>query len=119
MEGLIVIVFILGGGFGLYFLPTIIAASRKKRNIAAIAVLNIFLGWTLIGWVIALVWSVAYEAPSSTTSSPETSPSTEQPKKRQVTGSWTDAGTTEKIVVAGIALFILIGLIAICGGSTG
>jgi hypothetical protein len=42
----------------LYFLPTIIAVLRKKRNALAIFLLNIFLGWTFIGWVVALVWSV-------------------------------------------------------------
>lgn len=44
-----------------YFLPTIIAFVRQKRNGVAIAVLNLLLGWTFIGWVVALVWSVAHE----------------------------------------------------------
>lgn len=43
----------------LYFLPTIVGYSSKKKNAAAIMTLNIFLGWTLIGWVIALVWATA------------------------------------------------------------
>ncbi len=42
----------------LYFLPTIIAIARKQPNALAIFVLNFFLGWTFIGWVVALVWSV-------------------------------------------------------------
>ena len=46
----------------LYFLPTIIASIRGKRNGCAIFVLNLLLGWTFVGWVIALVWSIAYEA---------------------------------------------------------
>ena len=41
----------------IYFLPAIIASSRHHRNQNAIFVLNLFLGWTLVGWVIALVWS--------------------------------------------------------------
>jgi len=41
----------------IYFLPTIGAIMAKKKNTAAIAVLNIFLGWTLLGWVIALIWA--------------------------------------------------------------
>ena len=48
---------------GLYFLPTIIAMSGKKRNTPAIAMLNLLLGWTLIGWAIAMVWAFTYEAP--------------------------------------------------------
>lgn len=51
-----ILVFILSLFF--YFLPTIIALVSKKRNTLAIFVLNFFLGWTFIGWVVALVWSV-------------------------------------------------------------
>lgn len=40
-----------------YFLPTIIAGCRSMPNTMAIFLLNLFLGWTLIGWVAALVWS--------------------------------------------------------------
>jgi len=38
-----------------YIIPTIFG--RKKRKSAAIAVLNIYLGWTVIGWIVALVWA--------------------------------------------------------------
>jgi hypothetical protein len=48
-------------GLALYFMPTVIAYSRKKSNVTAIFVLNLLLGWTLIGWVVALVWSLAQE----------------------------------------------------------
>ena len=41
----------------LYFLPTFVAAINKKRNSYAILLLNLLLGWTLIGWVVALVWA--------------------------------------------------------------
>ncbi|MFA5604938.1 MAG: superinfection immunity protein [Dehalococcoidales bacterium] len=41
----------------IYFLPTIIAVVRKKRNTLAIFLLNLFLGFTFIGWVVALVWA--------------------------------------------------------------
>jgi len=44
---------------GLYFLPTIIAFHKKKVNRTAIMILNIFLGWTFIAWVIALMMSVS------------------------------------------------------------
>ena len=43
---------------GLYMLPTIIAYRRKHQNKIAILALNLFLGWMLVGWVGALVWSV-------------------------------------------------------------
>lgn len=54
----------LMGGFvatllvGLYFLPTIIAGRKRKKNIGGIAVINVFLGWTFVGWVVALAWAV-------------------------------------------------------------
>lgn len=38
-----------------YFLPWAVAASRGKSNSGAIAVVNFLLGWTVIGWIIALV----------------------------------------------------------------
>ncbi|MDZ4056005.1 MAG: superinfection immunity protein, partial [Polynucleobacter sp.] len=39
-----------------YFLPFAIAFYKKRINTGAIFALNLFLGWSLIGWVIALVW---------------------------------------------------------------
>ena len=59
------IILVLLGLFGLawYFLPGIIAAARHKRNTASVFALNLFLGWTLIGWVIALVWALAHDTP--------------------------------------------------------
>jgi hypothetical protein len=55
---------IFGLGFVLYFLPAIIAFARSKRDSVAILVLNIFLGWTAIGWIIALVWALKQDAPA-------------------------------------------------------
>ena len=45
--------------FGLifYFIPTVVGLYRGCERIAGIVVLNIFLGWTFIGWVIALIWA--------------------------------------------------------------
>jgi hypothetical protein len=55
------IIFILGiiiFGFIIYFLPTIIAYHRDKRNKGAIFALNFFLGFTIIGWTVSLVWAL-------------------------------------------------------------
>jgi hypothetical protein len=54
---------IFGFGFLMYFLPSIIALARNKRDIAAIILLNIFLGWSVIGWVVALIWAVKQDVP--------------------------------------------------------
>ena len=40
----------------IYFLPTVIALARGHLSTLAIFLLNLFLGWTLIGWLIALIW---------------------------------------------------------------
>ena len=45
-------------GLALYFLPTIIAVARKHPNLVAIVLIDVLLGWTFIGWVGALVWSL-------------------------------------------------------------
>ena len=39
----------------LYLLPWAVAATRNKNNVVAIAMINVFLGWSLIGWVAAFV----------------------------------------------------------------
>lgn len=54
---------IFGFGFVFYFLPAIIAFARSKRDAGSILVLNFFLGWTAIGWVIALVWALRHDVP--------------------------------------------------------
>jgi len=46
------------GGLIIYFLPSIVSLKRKHRQQNAILTLNLFLGWTFIGWVIALVWAM-------------------------------------------------------------
>lgn len=40
-----------------YLLPTVVAAAREHHQGGAIAVLNILLGWTVLGWIAALVWA--------------------------------------------------------------
>ena len=45
-----------------YFLPTLIASSKSKANTGAVFALNLLLGWTIIGWIIALVWALSNSA---------------------------------------------------------
>jgi hypothetical protein len=54
---------IFGFGFLFYFLPSIIAAARSKRDLVSIFILNFLLGWTAIGWVVALVWALKVDVP--------------------------------------------------------
>jgi len=41
----------------LYFVPAVIAAHRHHPQQGPIIIVDIFLGWTLIGWVVALAWA--------------------------------------------------------------
>ncbi len=43
----------------LYFLPGLIASRRKHPQLNSIVAVNIFLGWTLVGWVVALAMSLS------------------------------------------------------------
>lgn len=52
--GIFLVLFVLGA----YFFPFIVATIRRQPNNTAIFIINLLLGWTLIGWVVALVWAV-------------------------------------------------------------
>ena len=52
-------------GFCLYIMPTIVAFTRKHKQRVPILVINFFLGWSVIAWVLTLAWSLSndVEAP--------------------------------------------------------
>ncbi len=43
----------------IYFLPTLVALLFGSNRKGAVFVMNLFLGWTLIGWVLAFIWAVS------------------------------------------------------------
>lgn len=45
--------------FAMYWLPTIIAVVRRTPSALGVAAINFFLGWTVIGWIVALVIALA------------------------------------------------------------
>jgi len=47
---------------GAYFAPAIVA--RDKRNFGSVLALNFFLGWTIVGWVVALSWALMKDSPA-------------------------------------------------------
>jgi len=49
---------ILGFMFGIYLAPLIIAVFRGHHRWPWIGILNFTAGWTVAGWIAALVWSV-------------------------------------------------------------
>ena len=58
----------------LYFVPAVNALLRGHKNAGAITALNLLLGWTLIGWVAAFVWSCTHveaKTPTATVRRPK------------------------------------------------
>ncbi|MFJ4899931.1 MULTISPECIES: superinfection immunity protein [unclassified Streptomyces] len=46
-----------------YFVPTVVAFARGVSNSGSVFVLNLFLGWTVVGWVVALAMAVRSTQP--------------------------------------------------------
>ena len=57
--GFVVIIVIIG----VYMLPTIVGAVRKVVNIGSVFAINFLLGWTLIGWAVALAMALRTNPP--------------------------------------------------------
>lgn len=62
MEWVIII-----GVPALYFLPSIVAKSRRHKDGSAIFMTNLLAGWTGLGWLIAFVWSFTGNVEAETT----------------------------------------------------
>jgi hypothetical protein len=48
------------GGFVAYWLPTIIAFARNHPEFGPIFAVNLLIGWTGVGWVVALLMAVIW-----------------------------------------------------------
>ena len=58
VMGVVVVLAMIAAGIAVYLAPTIVANKRGHRNAMPIFILNLFLGWTFVGWVGALVWAM-------------------------------------------------------------
>ena len=54
---------VMGVLVALYELPAVVAYNKSHPQCVAILLLNILAGWTIVGWVLALVWAFAGTAP--------------------------------------------------------
>lgn len=45
----------------LYLLPAMVAVQRRKQNALSIFLVNLYLGWTIIGWIAAIVWACSVD----------------------------------------------------------
>lgn len=61
-------------GVAFYFLPCIEANLRQQPNIVSIALVNVFLGWTLVGWVVAMSWACTARSAPDPRPIPSTAP---------------------------------------------
>ena len=63
LAAILVLLFVIA----VYLIPTIIAFARGHASKWGIGVLNIVLGWSLVFWVVALIWSLSNKGQSQTT----------------------------------------------------
>ncbi len=47
-----------------YIAPVVVGAAREVRGLGQVAVVNVLLGWTVIGWIAALVWALKPPPPA-------------------------------------------------------
>ena len=50
-------------GWALYFLPSVIAYRRGLPRLPVLFAVNALIGWTVIGWVVVLIWSLMEAEP--------------------------------------------------------
>jgi hypothetical protein len=60
LAGVIVGLIFFAALVGAYFAPTIVAGMRRHHQLGAIAVTNLFVGWTVIGWVVAMAMAASH-----------------------------------------------------------
>lgn len=41
-----------------YFLPAVIASNRNTKHGGMIVFINLVFGWTVLGWIAALIWAI-------------------------------------------------------------
>lgn len=63
MGDIVTAVFLIFIAGLLYLIPAIIASQRHHHQSGAILMVNLFLGWTALGWLAALVWSMTAVKP--------------------------------------------------------
>lgn len=44
-------------GIAMYFLPAIVAHHRQHVSFGAILLVNLLLGWSVVGWIVCFAWA--------------------------------------------------------------
>jgi predicted PurR-regulated permease PerM len=59
-----------------YLFPSIVARLRRHQNTNPILIVNLLLGWTVLGWIACLAWSASSNTQPRTAGSAPSNPST-------------------------------------------
>lgn len=59
LEKLVLAVFFVIG----YLAPAYIAMRRGHHQLGPIAIINLLLGWTIVGWILTFAWSTSWIRP--------------------------------------------------------
>jgi hypothetical protein len=59
ITGVLLVVAVAAVSLAVYLLPSIVG--RRRRNASDIIKLNVLLGWTVIGWIVAMRWALKAE----------------------------------------------------------
>ena len=81
-----------------YFAPTLIGLLRGHHNALAIFALNALLGWTVLGWIAAFIWSL------TATLRPSPAPAIIGP----VADTWNQLAPAQRATVAGVCLPLMV-----------
>ena len=94
----------------LYLIPSVIAYRRWHKNFKPIFVLNIFLGWTFLGWLVCLVWSLSSNTQPNEVADNETQNVAKKfflvsaDTKERIQGFYTDEGLLKFIDDKGLSV---------------
>jgi uncharacterized membrane protein len=64
LIGLTAVTMLIATGIAAYLLPTLVALLRHAPDQAAVAVINILLGWCVFGWVVAMAMAIRRATPN-------------------------------------------------------
>jgi hypothetical protein len=64
-DSVVVQMFAVVLALALYFLPAILADRRKRVDVLTLALFNACLGWTVLGWLLALYWALQPNPPKN------------------------------------------------------
>ena len=87
---LILLLFVFTVFVAVYVLPAIVASKRRHRHRRTILVINLLLGWTTIGWIVAMVWAFTsdVEPPSQPIPPPAEELAQEQKRANKSQAGW-------------------------------